>query len=139
MSQKGRFARHVCHATFPAKRTERVDVDVDVMMSGLVPFLLCPLLQGPCVGPSRPEANFLRRTPSTWRTGINTSISLGSRQPCWRSSCYSFKRALAHAPSGVTWLLPSKSTQGVKPSDGGLPDIVEHLDLSNGQGMLKYC
>ena len=48
-----------------------VDVNVDVMMSGLVPFLLCPLLQGPCVGPLRPEAIFLRQTPSTWRTGTN--------------------------------------------------------------------
>ena len=43
-------------------------------MSGLVPFLLCSLLQGPCVGRLRPEASFLRRTPSTWRTGTNTSI-----------------------------------------------------------------
>ena len=41
-----------------------MDVDVDVMMSGLVPFLLCPLLQGPWVGPLRPEVNFLRQTPS---------------------------------------------------------------------------
>ena len=72
------------------------------MMSGLVPFLLCPLLQGPCVGPLRPEANFLRRTPSTWRTGTNTLIGPGSRQPCWRTSCHPFKRALARAPSGVT-------------------------------------
>ena len=80
-----------------------VDVDVDVMMSGLVPFLLCPLLQGPCVGPLRSETNFLRRTPSTWRTGTSTSISPGSRQPCWQSSCHSFKHALARVPSGVTW------------------------------------
>ena len=28
-----------------------VDVNVDVMMYGLIPFLLCPLLQGPCGGP----------------------------------------------------------------------------------------
>ena len=56
-------------------------VDEDVMMSGLVPFSLCPFLQGPCVGPLRPEANFLRRTSSTWRTGTNTSIGPGSRQP----------------------------------------------------------
>ena len=55
------------------------DVDVDVMMSGLAPFLLCPLLQGPCVGPLRSETNFLRQTPSTCRTGTNASISPGSR------------------------------------------------------------
>ena len=40
-------------------------VDVDVIMSGLVPFLLCPLLQGPCRGALRPEANFVRWTHST--------------------------------------------------------------------------
>ena len=51
-----------------------VNVDVDVMMSGLVPFLLCPLLQGPCVGPLRPEANFLRRTPSTWRIVLEPTL-----------------------------------------------------------------
>ena len=77
-------------------------LDVDAMMSGLVPFFAIPPLQGPCVGPLRPEANFLRRTPSVQRTGTNTLISPGSRQPYWRSSCHSFKRALARAPSGVT-------------------------------------
>ena len=100
-----------------------VDVNVDVMMSGLVPFLLCPFLQGPYVGALRSEANFLRWMPSTWRTGTNTLISPGSRKPYWRSSCHSFKRALARAPSGVTWLLPSRCTHGVKPSDEGLPPI----------------
>ena len=50
-------------------------VDVNVMMSGLVPFLLCPLLQGPYGESLRPEANFVCRTPSMWRTGIYTSIS----------------------------------------------------------------
>ena len=50
-----------------------------------------------------------------------TLLSPGSRQPCWRSSCHFFKRALARVPSGATLLLPSRSTKGVKPSDGGLP------------------
>ena len=96
--------------------------------------LLCPLLQGPCVGPLRSETNFLRRTPSTWPTGTNTLISPGSRQPCWRSSCHSFKRALARASSGVTWLLPSRSTQGVKPSDGGVPPICRPYEVSSRPG-----
>ena len=91
------------------------------MMSGLVPLLLCPLLQGPCVGPLRSETNFLRRTPSTWRTGTNTLISPGSRQPCWRSSCHSFKRALARASSDVTWVLPSRTTQVSSHQMGGCP------------------
>ena len=44
------------------------------MMSGLVPFLLCPLLQGPCVRPLRPEANFLRQTPSTQMYIIDIAV-----------------------------------------------------------------
>ena len=71
-----KFAKFSCESLTPfpvcVYLSSYVDVDVDVMMSGLVPFLLCPLLQGPCVGPLRPEAKFLRRTPSTWRTGTNT-------------------------------------------------------------------
>merc|ERR1711966_21188 len=97
------FCRHVGHVSHGSIKSASAPlVDVDVMMSGLVPFLLCPLLQGPCVGPLSPEANFLRRTSSTWRTGTNTSIGPGSRQPCWRTSCHPFKHALTRAPSGVT-------------------------------------
>ena len=103
-----------------------MDVDVDVRSGS---FLLCPLLQGPCVGPLRSETNFLRRTPSTWRTGPNTSISPGSRQPYWRFSCHSFKCALARVPFCVGWLLLSRSTQGVKPADGGLPPICRHYEF----------
>ena len=85
-------------------------VDVDVMMSGLVPFLLCPLLQGPCVEPLRSETNFLRWTPSTWRTGTNTLVSPGSRQPCWQSSCHSFRGPLARAIRCDVALTESKHT-----------------------------
>ena len=71
--------------------------------------------------PLRHECNNLMGWgPFTWRTGTNTLIRSGSRQSCWRYSSHSFKRALARAPSGLTWLLPSRSTQGVKPADGGL-------------------
>ena len=47
-------------------------MNVDVMMSDLVPCLLevCPpFTRAPCVWPLRPEANFLRRTPSTYDRG----------------------------------------------------------------------
>ena len=37
--------------------TAEAHVDVDVMMSGLVPFLPCPLLQGPEKNPQNYEQN----------------------------------------------------------------------------------
>ena len=101
--------------------SNNVDVDVDVRSGS---FLLCPLLQGPCVGPLRSETNFLRRTPSTWRTGTNTSISPGSRQPYWRSSCHSFRRALARAIWCDVALTESKRTGVSSRQMGGCPPSV---------------
>ena len=75
----------------------------------------------PCVGPLRSETNFLRRTPSTWRTGTNTSISPGSRQPYWRSSCHSFRRALARAIWCDVALTESKRTGVSSRQMGGCP------------------
>ena len=45
------FAVMVGDAVAKAADADIICVCVDVMISGLVPFLLCPLLQGPCVGP----------------------------------------------------------------------------------------
>ena len=50
-------------------------VDVDVRCPVLVPFC-CVHQKGPCGGPLRPEASFLRQTPSTWRTGTLLRLAL---------------------------------------------------------------
>ena len=70
-------------------------------------------------GALRPEASFIRQTPSAWGTLNPNPLSPGSRQPYWQLICHAFGRALSRAPSGVTWLLPSQSTQGVKSAAGG--------------------
>ena len=96
-------------------------MDVDVRSGS---FLLCPLLQGPCVGPLRSETNFLRRTPSTWPARTNTSISPGARQPYWRSSCHSVRRALARAIWCDVALTESKHTGVSSRQMGGCPPSV---------------
>ena len=53
-----------------------INVDVDVRCPDLVPLLPWSPLKGLCGGPLRPEASFMRRTPSTWRTGTLLRFAL---------------------------------------------------------------
>ena len=81
-------------------------------------FLFCFVPQkGACAcgGLPMPDANFMRQTPSTWGTGtlLRLALTQGSLT-YWQPSCHPFGRALSRALSGVAWLLPRRSTQGVK-------------------------